>query len=620
MFMSSPVEAAQANLKAIFTGPRPQDVSVSADGAFLAIMEESVLWDEDKNRRRLVVRRLDSGEDVRNDSIPEGVSHLYWHADKPRLAFIVTGQDKSARLMDWDLPTNSVAEVLSRPERIRVLLRAGDDFLYVCGHKNDESVTGVVEYPSAVRSAPLVRASTGATVAELPENAGSPSLSADGRRLAYTSQPTTFSDDRWHTDLFVLDLAAGERRRIGPAGRGAGGCRFAPQGERLVFLSSGPVGYPSRTDLFVLDTIGGEERNLSARFDRDVSGILGFSEDGQRVIATMWAGVRMQYVSFDLGSGERRVHHEGTVFGAAVSRGEIRAWIEAPPSGLPQVFISSGKSTPPPLDALRAAVIAAEPPPAEACPQRIIQYRNAEGRILDGLLLTPKDSQPPWPTVLHVHGGPSSPVYDSLARTDCLQPIAAAGYAVFFPAFRGSGGYDEAFLRAAVGNFGDGPLDDCVHGMDHLVAEGIADPQRQAIIGGSFGGYLTLYALTHTQRFRCGVAMCALSDLISDISSPGRSTYACRYFGGPPWERFEKYWQGSPLSRVADLKTPVLLLHGDADGNTDIQHAHEMAFALRTLGRTFRFKRYPGEGHGFGQPKVRLDIIAEIVTWLQTYV
>jgi dipeptidyl aminopeptidase/acylaminoacyl peptidase len=206
-----------------------------------------------------------------------------------------------------------------------------------------------------------------------------------------------------------------------------------------------------------------------------------------------------------------------------------------------------------------------------------------------------------------------------LNRTDYLQPIAAAGFAVFMPAFRGSGGYEQDFVHANVGDFADGPLDDCLRGLDSLVKKGVADPARLAVAGASYGGYLTLYALTQTSRFRCGVCICGLSDLISDTASGSRPTFIREYYGRYPWEAPEMIWRISPLSRVADVSAPLLLLHGEADVNTPVHHARELEFALRVLGRPFRFRSYPGEGHGLDRPAVRLDVVAEMVRWLDAH-
>jgi acetyl esterase/lipase len=254
------------------------------------------------------------------------------------------------------------------------------------------------------------------------------------------------------------------------------------------------------------------------------------------------------------------------------------------------------------------------------CPQRSYRW-TCDGGEVEGLLVLPSDAPEgrPSPLVVYVHGGPHSVVQNTLKHGACLQWLARMGYAVLAPNYRGSAGYGAAFSVANRKDLGGGDYRDILAGVDSLVADGIADPERLAIMGGSYGGYMTNWAISQTDRFRAAVSMFGIFNWITDFSNSEVSNFEPDYFGGYYWEDPTLYVERSPFRHVQNIRTPVLIMHGESDSNTFISNSREMHQALRALGRTVRFIRYPREEHGFMEPRHRADMHYRIARWLEAH-
>ncbi len=204
---------------------------------------------------------------------------------------------------------------------------------------------------------------------------------------------------------------------------------------------------------------------------------------------------------------------------------------------------------------------------------------------------------PAAPLVVEIHGGPHtlygwSPVWE-------WQLLAAAGMGVWAANPRGSQGYGEAFNAANFRDWGPGPMRDILAGVDSLIADGLADPDRLGVTGGSYGGYLTSWIVGHTNRFRAAVTCRSVNDLTSqmstgDIAGP---SFGRQEFGAAPWEDPELYRWHSPLTYASEIRTPLLIQHSERDLRTPIGQAEELFTVLRSLRRPVRLMRVPDETH-----------------------
>jgi dipeptidyl aminopeptidase/acylaminoacyl peptidase len=248
---------------------------------------------------------------------------------------------------------------------------------------------------------------------------------------------------------------------------------------------------------------------------------------------------------------------------------------------------------------------------------------SPEGWAVESWLWLPScaTGDPPLPAVLYFHGGPHNTV--SLAFNEQLHLLAAAGFVVVGVNFRGSTGFGAAFADSILRDWGPRELEDGLAAIDELVTEGLIDARRVGVYGASYGGFMTNLALARTDRFAAGVSSATISALqtFSNITDHWESVDWDS--GGPSWEVPEYYSTHSPLTYVANITAPLLILHGEVDYRCSVTEADQLFGAMRKLKRTVELVRYPGASHAFahtGLPSHRLDAARRVVDWFVRYV
>jgi dipeptidyl aminopeptidase/acylaminoacyl peptidase len=176
-----------------------------------------------------------------------------------------------------------------------------------------------------------------------------------------------------------------------------------------------------------------------------------------------------------------------------------------------------------------------------------------------------------------------------------------------------------SWMRGSVGDWGAGPLADVVSGVDELVRRGEADPARLFVGGGSYGGYLTSWAVTHTPRFRAAFVVAGVSSLASEYALTDEPSFLLGYFGAAPYDAPDLYRAQSPVTHAAAAKTPTLILHGERDPRVPVSQARELYAALRHHGVKTRLVLYPREGHAIREPAHQLDLMGRVLDWLREH-
>jgi dipeptidyl aminopeptidase/acylaminoacyl peptidase len=240
---------------------------------------------------------------------------------------------------------------------------------------------------------------------------------------------------------------------------------------------------------------------------------------------------------------------------------------------------------------------------------------------LDGLLYRAEESV--GPLVVRVHGGPHMAFGSSFDLESQL--LVSAGYRVLLPTRRGGAGRGATFRAASVDEWGRADLTELLAFADAAVERAVADPDRLYLAGGSYGGYLINWTLTRTDRFRAAISERSIANLLSKYGTSDNGSTVNRYeFGGVDLfdEDSAQLWERSPLRHAANIRTPVLLLHGENDHRCPIEQSEQLFTALRRLGREARFVRFPGESHGLavaGRPDRRLTRLELILDWLRDH-
>ena len=236
-----------------------------------------------------------------------------------------------------------------------------------------------------------------------------------------------------------------------------------------------------------------------------------------------------------------------------------------------------------------------------------VRWTNSDGEPVEGVLTKPVGYREgtAYPFIVNPHGGPTGA---SLAAFNtAAQFFAGNGYVVLQPNFRGSTNYGQAFVSANIDNWGITDYDDVMTGVDHAIEMGWADPDRLICYGWSYGGYLSAWIVTQTDRFQAVSPGAGLTNLYSMYSTNDIQDYLASFFGGTPWTAADNYREHSPMTYVADVESPVLLMHGGSDTRVPPEQSVEFYRALRDLGKDVTFVRFPREGHGIVEPLHQMD-------------
>ncbi|WP_067139478.1 S9 family peptidase [Microtetraspora malaysiensis] len=447
--------------------------------------------------------------------------------------------------------------------------------------------------------------------------AGEPSWSPDGRRLAFTANMEADRDLVAGGAVYAVDASGGEPERLTGADVICAGAWWL--GERL--LVAGNTGDPvGHTRMFELGPDSLVE--IKTGLDRNIM----VGAPGYPGAVPQQAGDELIFCARDGGCthvyrapGEKVIGGDQVVSGVSAAGGRI-AYVASTPYSAGDVYLAD-------LDALpgdgrddtattRLTDYALHD--VELFTPKRRTFTAPDGTLVEGFVLRDETLTGPGPLLLDAHGGPHNawaPVFDGAHLYH--QVLAARGWTVLTMNPRASDGYGEAFYTAAVGAWGIADTGDFLNPIDELVDEGTADPERLAVTGYSYGGYMSCWLSTQTGRFKAAIPGGCVSDLVSmaGTSDAGHllKAYECR----------GDITAQSPMTHVAQVTTPTLLLHGDADDRCPVGQAEQWFAALREQGVPVRLVRYPGGSHLFilnGRPSHRVDYNERIVEWLQQWI
>ena len=397
--------------------------------------------------------------------------------------------------------------------------------------------------------------------------------------------------------------------------------RWSPDGQHIAFISSlwSDRGITSG-DLYVMDVYGKNARVLS----QDFNGSLSHSEwtNAQTLIATGYVEGQPALTQFDL-QGARNVLwqgsgalHEGSMPRFSRAQDGTIAVVHSAPDQPRQVWTIQ-----PGADAVILNQITDLNPEYKQLAtgiHEIIFWTGHDGQEMQGILVKPLNAKPgkPLPLIVHPHGGPTG-----LSTNEYFSPgrwvyhLTQRGYAVFMPNFRGSTGWGIEFAQANLGDMGGSDFQDIMRGVDALIERGIADPKRMGFGGWSYGGYLTAWAITQTNRFRAAIAGAAIVNWLSFHGS----SYLCRWdelhYDASPYEHGGVYDKFTPMNFIANATTPTLILHGEKDGDVPVSQGYELFRALKDKGVETEMVVYPREPHGIGETQHVRDLIARVCDW-----
>ena len=448
--------------------------------------------------------------------------------------------------------------------------------------------------------------------------------SPDGRWIAYASNRTGRTIlDAGHsnnTDIFIVPADSGAERQL-TTGEGPDGSPvWSPDGRMIAYASSDRVNNSAdQTELKVVPVEGGEPRNLTADFDWSISGIE-WSKDGRHVYFSAAQGLstHLYRVPASGGEPERISFGDDFVLSSVDRSADGQHWVVAGATlAEPNVVYLTRADGRDPQRLFEDHENLEDFRVARA---QTLTWEGADGWEIEGILTYPVDyvEGQRYPMILQVHGGPHGRF--SASFNAGAQIWAARGYAVLQGNPRGSSGRTFEFSNANQLDWGGKDFIDIMNGVDRVIEMGVADPEQLAIMGGSYGGFMTFWAVTQTDRFKAAIGHAGISDWYSFFGQTDIPNLLEFGFGGLPTQSKETFERWSPIEYADRVTTPLLITHGEEDRRVPIPQADQYYRLLKKLDRTVEFLRYPREGHGIAEPAHRLHLDGEQAKWFETHV
>jgi dipeptidyl aminopeptidase/acylaminoacyl peptidase len=555
---------------------------------------------------QVFIMPMAGGDPVQITSAPEGVQQFVWRPDGKAIAFVARDEP---------------------PDRAAV--KKGEDYFEV--GNNDYLVQEAVR-PSHLWLVPTEggearRLTSGAW--SLPESmppgppASPPTWSPDGKRIVFARQIRPFSGDSDFTSLQVLDVAGGDIRPLTGRDSLESFPAFSPDGKQVLFWYPRDGDLNNVSEVSVVPAAGGAPRVLTRALDRSLYRSV-WMPDGKSILVGGNDGNRVSLWLQPLSGAARRL-----------DLGKVSPswsyWVDAT-VGKTGAITFTGSEAQRPAELYYLATPGARPKRLTSFNDPIasldlgsaetIEWRGPDGFAESGVIIKPPgfDRARRYPLVLLIHGGPNAASTESFSIFGQL--LAARDWIVFQPNYRGSDNLGNAYQRAIVGDAGEGPDRDVMAGLEAVKARVGVDPDRIAVSGWSYGGYMTSWLIGHHDFWRAAVSGATVSDLVdqynlSDFNIQGRYSFG----GRSPWVggNAAAYREQSPITYAGRVKTPTLILSDTGDARVPITQSYRLFHALKDNGVETRFIAFPVPGHFPGDPVRSRAVYRAWLDWLQDH-
>ncbi len=465
-----------------------------------------------------------------------------------------------------------------------------------------------------------------------------PAWSPDGKWIALTSNRSADPDGTLDAEeIYLLPAGGGELRQLTAGGYGKSQPSFSPDGRWVAYYAQAQPNQGYRNTGIWLAPVDGSApaRNLLDGRDLHASAWTisdmtqpeqmppTWSLDGRRVYfpVTQHGCSRLMSVQVDGGDLRAEIDGQGVVGSFSFDRAQTRlayfyatlsdpgqVWVKDHPAGQPRRLTAFNRDW---LDEIDLGTV--EPH----------WIKGPDGNDLQGWIIKPPNFDPgqKYPSVLEIHGGPLTQ-YGFYFMHEFYY-LAAQGFVVSFSNPRGGRGYGEAHAGAIWGQWGGVDYADLMAWADFVSSQPFIDPARMGVGGGSYGGYMTLWIIGHTQRFRAAVAMRVVSNFVSMWgSSDVNWSFQQELEAGAPFEDLQKYWEQSPIAYIGNARTPTLVIHNENDMRCPIEQGEQAYVALKRLGVETELVRFPDEFHGLsrnGRTDRRIARLGHIARWFKKY-
>lgn len=448
--------------------------------------------------------------------------------------------------------------------------------------------------------------------------------SPDSRFVVFEHRPRPEFDFGRHSDLSQVEIENATVTAVATGSATEAQPRYSPDGRYLAFVKSHdqPSGLRG-SRVALLDRQSKAVRLLAVTPDERPQ-LLDWAADSSKVYVSEPSRTRAAVFALPMDGPRINVYlpAKGLIRpGAEFSKDGLYAGATMESANEPPEAFLFDLQTQKAVKLSEANVALAKMPLGET---KLMKWKSRDGVEVEGLLTVPVGNEQGkrYPLVLIIHGGPASAFTEAFIGASGVQSIAsfaAKGYAVLRVNPRGSVGYGLKFTAANEKDWGGGDYQDIMAGVDKLIADGIADSAHMAVMGWSYGGYMTSWVISQTTRFQAAIVGAGITNVWSMWGTNDIPSVLDDYFSGPPWQNPELYLKRSGLFYAKQVKTPTLFLHGEEDFRVPIGQAFEYYHALKRLGVTTKMVAYPRTPHGPSEPKFVLDVMQRHLDWTEKY-
>ncbi len=450
--------------------------------------------------------------------------------------------------------------------------------------------------------------------------------SPDTKKFVATAAPGPGDNNWWIEEIYAIDIAKGEATSIYKPSLQVAVPRWSPDGKSIAFIEGlmSDEGFHGG-DLFTISVDGSDIFNRTEKRKSSVSSLFWSTPD--RIFLTEIVGGESAISELTRGDnsvrtiwkGAEHIHAFGNFPNFALSTdGKFAAAARSSYETPPEIWVG-------PIGEWRQLTSNNSGQSPTWGKAESLEWTN-EGFNIQGWLIPPArvDSGKKYPMVGLIHGGPSSatmpewPASFGMARA-IIAALSSRGYYVLLPNPRGSYGQGEEFTRANVKDFGGGDLRDILAGVDAAIAKHPIDPARLGVTGWSYGGYMTMWTVTQTNRFRGAVAGAGIANWQSYYGQNLIDQWMIPFFGSSVYDDPAIYRKSSPIEYIKKVKTPTLVIVGERDAECPTPQSYEFWHALRTLGVPTQLVVHPGEGHLYLKPENQVDRLDCTIAWFDKY-
>jgi len=606
------------------------DVAATRQFSEVAISPDAsrVAWVEDA-KAEIYVKTLNGGAPVR---VASG-RKIAWSPDSSRLAFL--SDDKQPQLCVIAAKGGKAKRLTSltgfftdpqwSPDGSKIALLFAENATGGGGPLEAEPVeTGVIGGEIHNQRLTIVDAASGAVKQVSPAdlNIYEYDWSPDGRTFALSAAPGPADNNWWIAQLYTMPLDSGKMSAIFKPETQIAMPRWSPDGSTIGFVQGlmSDEGFTGG-EIFTIPAGGGTAVNRTPERKSSPSSISWIGP--HRILMTEYVGGSSAVTTLDFSTGqtERLLQvdeglHAGGNFGnfSLAHDGKTAAAIRSDFAHPPEVWAG-------PIGDWKQITQVNASHHAPWGTAKNIEW-SSDGFSVQGWLLYPHDFDPSrrYGMIVSPHGGPAFLVTPHWPGP-LFEPgiLSALGYFVFFPNPRGSYGQGERFTRANVKDFGYGDLRDVMSGVDAVLKMAPVDPNRLGITGWSYGGFMTMWTVTQTNRFKAAVAGAGLANWQSYYGQNSIDEWMIPYFGASVYDDPKVYEKSSPITFIKQVKTPTLVVVGERDGECPAPQSYEFWHALKNQGVPTELVVYEGEGHMFRKPDHKRDLTERMLQWFQKY-